>query len=433
MTSKLECGVSTPSDIFDSVNGLVQKQRSPKHYSKHSSDLLGNVTAGNTRLMMMMVPVEYTSIRIGYTHQGGDGDVTGASALIGASDDIGDLSYTNTAEGKKFITPNHEGAEQNTVSEFGWRNVTWGGNATFDITDPTVGETATVYSDLIDLPARALADNSFTGYYPLLIRMYAGTGIATVTSSFTSQTLPQYFIDSGDNMIMNATRSGENVTNPATWHQGNTPSFSSSTNLPLTIEAYTAEEHKSVLCVGDSRLGSSPPSESSIGYKTLQWRIERDLNAAGTKSNIVASAKGGYTANEYFKTAIDILASGDVLPTDAVYLIYSINDGIPTDAIIANSKAKALRFIDRCVDLNITPLLMTSFPRGTGYTVDELALLDGVEDFAASTGYKAISPLKIYGDASGVWSNAADHDDNDHMSPSGQDDLSSRTVTILTT
>lgn len=413
------------------VTKAVQKLRSYKHSASHSQNLLVG-GGGETYLMMVMLPVQYTSVRIGYTHLGGSGNVTAAKAIIASSDNIGDLSYNPaTTDGRQFIFPTKAGTVYNDISFNGWKELSWSGSSTLTIADPGAGERVTVFSDLIDITSLNLANGSFTGYSPLLIRVYAGTGVRTITNNFTGQLLPQYFIDAGNNIIMNASKSGgDHVTDPSTWSVFNTPSFSSAGNMPLTIEVYTANDSKSVMCVGDSRLGTAATSDAATAaYKTLTWNIEKDLNANGIKANVVASAIGGYTTNEYFDLAIGLLGDGDLSATDAVYLIYSINDGLPTDEVIANAKAKAIRFIQRCIELNITPLLMTSFPRSSGYTSAQLINLASVEQMALNTGYKVISPLSIYGDENGAWTGF--NADADHMTSAGYADLSSKVASLM--
>lgn len=425
------CGTGTGqgSVLVGTVNGLVQTSITPVHSMLHSQSLIAAST-GASYMMMVMIPVGFSSVRIGYNHVGGSGSIVGAKTIIASTDDIGDLSYDNaTAEGRRFTVPTKSSVDYNEVSFNGWHQVTWAGVSELNISDPLVGNRVLVWSDLIDLQSIDMLDVGYDGYHALLIRHYGGTDVRTTTNSFTGQTLPQYFIDSGNNIIMNASRSGgDHVTDPSTWGLLNTPSFSSTGNLPLTIEVYTEKNHRSVLCVGDSRIGQASSSESSEGYKTLFWRIQRDMNSSGSACNTISAALGGYSADEYYDLAIQQL--NNTYATDAVYLIYSINDGLPTDEIIANSKAKTLRFIKRCTEIGVAPLLLTSFPRGTGYTADQLTLLDGVDQFAIDTGYPVLSPLTIYGDTSGVWTSF--NEDNDHMTPAGYDDLSSRIVAELT-
>lgn len=417
-------------DIADSVNGLIENKY-PLHYSSVSATLRIS-GATNTRLVVVMVPVEFSSVRIGIPQLGGSGNATGVTAIVSATDDIGDLSYTNTAACKKFITPMLEGVEYNSLSDEGWKSVSWDGNASVDILDAGVGHTATAWSDVIDVQSRALEvdlDGTFDGYFPLMVRVFTTSGISNV-NRLAGVTLPEYFSDVGARVILNSVRSGDSVSSPSAWNQSNSLAATDDFT-PVIIEAYTAEKNISVLTIGDSRLATPPTTESATDYKTLQWRIERDAVAAGIKFNYIASSWGGRNTTEYFNIATQMLSSGKINPTASIYLIYSINNGSPTDAEMASVKAKCLRHIKQCVDLGITPMLMTSFPEGTGFTVDEMANLVELDAFAANTGLPMLSPLAIYGDNSGGWANPSDHEDSSHMTPLGYDDLSSRWLAVI--
>lgn len=431
--SKLVCNESTTDDVFSAVNGLTQASVVPKHYSAVSA-LLSSALSSSTALMCVMLPVKFSAVRIGVRHLGGFGDMTGAAALVASTDNIGDLSYTNTTECKRFITPMSEGVEHNTLSFLGWKNVTWDSLATIDVTDAGSEKIAIAWSDVIDVQSKPLetdTNGTFDGYYPLLIRFHGGTGQST-SSTQKDQVTPGYFTDSGAKIVLNASRSGEHISTPSTWSQVNTPSFSSTGNLPIIIEAYTEEDGISFMTIGDSRLATAPASESAYEYRTLQWRLERDFAASEVKARNIAAAHGGKTTAEYFQKAETILSDPSFRPSNSIYLIYSINNGQPTDEEMASVKSKALRHLNRCVELGITPMFLTSFPSGTGFTSDEMANLVDLDAFAESTGVAYLSPLAIYGDVNGGWANATDHEDSNHMTPAGYDDLSSRIVAALT-
>jgi lysophospholipase L1-like esterase len=416
------------------VNDLeLRKSTPPTHFTVKGSNLY-NVSSNSSRtfLYVIMLPVEFSAARIGLRFLGGSGDMTDMKAIVASTDDIGDLLYQNTAETKKFVVPQRDGSTYNDRSFLGWKDVTFDGASSTSITDVGSGNDVVVWSDIVDVQAVSLADDpegTFDGYYPLMLRVH-GTGIFTVSGSNDGQTSQEYFDSSGARIHLNAERSGDGVTTPTQWGVANTPSFRSSNTLAVVVEAYTQEQNRSFMMVGDSRFATASTIESSVGYKVTAWRVERDLVAAGIKASVINTAKGGNTSDEYYARAKAMLDSDVIKPTDAVYLIYSINDGLPTDQIIANAKANCLRFLETCATKGIKPVLVTSFPRPSNYTTAELALLEGVETFATQTGFKTVSPLKLFGDANGVWLTGI-NEDSSHMTPEGYDQLAAAIVEKL--
>lgn len=97
----------------------------PVHYSCFASSLsnVDNSAQQANYVQAIMLPVKFSAIRIGYPHLGGNGALAGMKALIAATDEIGDLTYTNTAACKKFITPMRAGVEKNSVAADGWQAV----------------------------------------------------------------------------------------------------------------------------------------------------------------------------------------------------------------------------------------------------------------------------------------------------------------------
>lgn len=426
--TKVKCGDKTQI-LLNSSNTHVR----PVLYAGVNSTISSSSTS-STQLQVIMIPVEYSAIRIGMPLVGGSGNMIDMTAIISATDDIGDLEYDNTTATKKFIVPQFEGAEKNSVSQLGWKDVTWnGGASSVSATDPGAGNVLTVWSDLIDVQARSLdvdIPGTYDGYFPLMIRMHHGTGQITLTSGADGQLDDLYFTDSNPSIVLNASRSGDSVTTPSNWGSVNTPNYSASSNLGVLIEAYTAQDNISVMTIGDSRLATASSSESSTGYRTLQWRIERDAVAADIPFKFLPSSQGGETTTTYFQRSQDILTSGNIQPTATIYLIYSINNGQPDDAEMADVKAKCLRHIDKCAQLGTIPMLMTSFPTGGGFTVDEMANLVDLDAFATNTGLPMLSPLAIYGDSTGDWLPGFNEDTN-HMTPAGYDDLAARWLTVI--
>lgn len=76
-----------------------------------------------TYVQAIALPCKFDALQIGYVHLGGAGAVTGLKALVAGTDDIGDMTLTNTTGGKKFVTPRRGGVEKNTMTQDGWQAV----------------------------------------------------------------------------------------------------------------------------------------------------------------------------------------------------------------------------------------------------------------------------------------------------------------------
>jgi hypothetical protein len=409
------------------VNESVSKSRI---YPRLSQQYRANfINFGTTRTIMnsIMMPVSFSSVRVGVIHSGGNGAMTDASLLIGSSDEIGDLSYANTSAAKKFVTPMKDGVEYGGVSVNGWKRVTFEGVSTVSLPDAGADKISVAWSDWIDCASLEIANPpnpALAGRHPLLIRMWAGTGSLTLTGQGDGQLLPQYFTDVGGDVVLNARYLGDQVTDPTGWDQSKAGDFTDR-NLAVAVEVLTSDKSRSVMVIGDSRFGTAPTEDSAALYRTTEQRIQKYLTESGIKATIVAASHGGRNTEKYFDRAIELLRSGNAHPSDAVYLVYSINNGLPTSEIISDCKAKALRFIDECVELAISPVLVTSFPTGGGYTSEELALLLDLDLFASNTRVKSFSPLSVYGDSNGDWVGGVNEDSN-HMTSDGYDDLAGR-------
>lgn len=407
----------------------------PVHYSCFASTLanVDNSSAQSNYAQAIMLPVKFSAIRIGYPHLGGNGALAGMKSLIAATDDIGDLTYTNTAACKKFITPMRSGVEKNSVAADGWQAVTWGGAATASASDLGTDNIDIAWSDLIPVEALPLASdptNRFAGYYPLLVRIFAGTGYFS-RSSYAGFSDPTKFLaECGAQVVLGASRSGGDfVGTPAGWAQAATPAFSDSAVLPIIIEAYAEGRKPTVLFVGDSRLASAPSTESSTyAYRTLATKVEQAAMADGLPLKLLRCCQGGKGTAVYYQRASKILAHSSQ-PNVSVYLGYSINDGSPTAALLAAAKARVLQHVDQCIQLGITPVILSIFPATGGLA--NIADVAKFETFCGSLGVPCLSPLAIYGTASGDWANAADHSDNDHLSASGYTDLAARVYELI--
>lgn len=398
------------------------------------SSVLITSTSNQSYAQLMLVPVKYAAIRIGYSMIGGSGDVTNMEMLAATTDEIGTLDMSADADDKKFITPMADSSEVNTISFDGWRNVTWDdGNATKTISDPGAGNSETVWSDLINLQAKQLTGDPFPGYYPVLVRFYganAGAGTFTLATSVAGMNTTTLVDDSDDRVFRLAARSGNSVATPGNWAQVNTPNYSSSASIPLHIIAYGSDSVRSAIFVGDSRFASPTTADNSFGYRNAQWRVEKAAEADGMAFTKTSVSQGGATSDEYFERAAKFFASAPTLPKCSVYLIYTVNDGSPTEQIIAESKYKAMQHVITCRSQGVRPILVTSFPTGGGFNLTEMALLEDVDAFASNLGELTISPLTIYGTVTGDWQGGFNQDGN-HFNNAGQEDFAGRLWSLI--
>lgn len=394
-----------------------------------------NVVQTATGLLVLSCPVPYYAVRVHYEHLGGNGPVTGFSALIGASDDIGSQDFTDisAAAFKRCVTPRAGGTEYNTVvtdGSPGWKSVTWAGASTASIADPGAGRNAYVSSDVIYESARLDTANNC---YPLLIRHWFGSAGLTFTNNLTGrQTANNWITDAGlSRPFICLQRSGDSVTTPANWGFSNTPSLSSSAPN-VYVEFFTAAGVRTVQMVGDSRFGVSAEFSATKNYLSTEFYVNSALQSAGvpvlmvrngisgagvTKTNANQTTEANYWINA--QTPQKIGASGWL-----VYLIYSINDGNLTDGLTARCIGRAIEYAAAARANGQRILFLTCFPANGGFTAPQFANIATIRAFAQQAGDAVIDPLALYGNASGAYAQFSF--DGVHMVDAGYRDLAAR-------
>lgn len=397
--------------VFNSLLRPVQESAFASSFTN-----VDNSASQTNYCQLIMMPVKYSAVRIGWPQMGGNGALTGLRAVVAATDEIGDLTYTNTVPCKKFITPMRNGVEYNSLSPTGWQAVTWGGAATGSASDAGADLIDVAWSDIIPVQAVPLASdptNRFSGWYPLLVRVYPGSGFFSRCSYVGFSDPAKFLAECGPAVVLGANRGGgDYVATLASWSQASTPAYSDSTVLPLVIEAYSEGRTPTIIVTGDSRFASAPTAEAATNaYRSTCFRMEQI--GVDEKLKVLRSCQGGKTTSIYFQRSTEILDSGEIQPNVSVYLGYSINDGSPTFALLSAAKSKVLQHVNKCKKLNIQPVIVSIFPNGSGYGSALPDVLD-FDSFCANLNVPMVSPLQLYGNSAGGWLPGLS-DDGTHM------------------
>lgn len=296
------------------------------------------------------------------------------------------------------------GTEYNSVTANGWHAVTWGGASSTGATDAGSNKISVTWSDLIQVESIVDAN----GYYPLLARVYPGTGPYSYGGNNLGgiQTGNRY--NSGNAAkFLSATRSGDNVGTPANWGTANTPSYQQA-SLPLIIEAWSSSPARSALFVGDSRFESvsEAPYNTSHAFAGLPYQFQLASIAGGKPTLAIRAGHSGWTTSQVLETGLAMLA--DTSPRVAFYLGYSVNDTGGNSSIsstaLSTCKRNLLKFIDKCRIQGTVPIIIPAMPDISSWT--SAAKLQLARDFVTwcrLTGYPVFDALTAYGDSSGIY------------------------------
>lgn len=377
---------------------------------------------GFTKLAVVSSSKPFSALQVGYIHVGGAGAAS-VKMAVASTDDPGPLDYAlggSSAALKKCVTPKKSGVEYNTYSANGWQKVAFGGVSS-DVTPATIADSGSagvcniLMSDVIPCASVAAAD----GRHYALIRVYDGaapgtrggigyTGIATGS---------QYQDDAGFARFFGLYRGIDGVTDPSLWTTALTPSFSDTTQLPLVVRfvqgSIDGDAPTTGMMCGDSRFdaASTVGIDTTAGYRATAFLLARSLTAAGKPTHMIRACGGGYSSAVYLDRGSKLLDACS--PAWAIYTVYTVNDGNPTQAIIDAAKLRAQAFVRKCASKGVRVGLVTSYPR-TGMTAGELTLLTELDTWAAGTRLPHFSPLVKYGNADGTWA-AGTNADTNHM------------------
>lgn len=393
-----------------------------------------------TYVQAVSFPGAYDAVRLIFPHAGGGGAVVGMTAAVAATDDLGDRTNVNVignGASRRFTTPWRAGVERNVYAADGWARVTVDGANTWGIEDS--GDENLIFtkaSDLIEL--HSIEDSLHPGWHSLLLRMYAGTGAFT-RSGLTGFTDPTKFLaEAGHAYALGCFRgsgvagpaTGDMVSNLALLSNANNVTFGDACVLPVIYEVYQGGDRAStVMMIGDSRFAypDAVTEMATYGYRTLSFRTEQRLLALKRKAVVTRCSQGARTTATYFARAQRYFQAG-VTPDVVVYLCYSINDGIPTDALLASARTRVLRILELCKQAGSVPVLMSIFPDNNAAYAGVAPKVREFDRWVESLGTLFISPLRRYGDANCNWITGGGwNSDASHMSNPGYLDLGNLT------
>jgi hypothetical protein len=396
-----------------------------------STVLAGSTTYGFAR----QVPFAFSAVRFGYIHAGGNGAVSSVKICVASSDDVGPGDYSaggTDATFKKFITPKRGGTETNALSAdsgyTGWTPVTWGGAASGAIADPGANKFAILWSDVV--PVSAAADVSRPGFYNLLYRSYQASGDVATRASYAGMTSgTTYRAAAGGPSFLYAGRSNDNVTDPSTWSVANTASLGDNNVAPLVVEFFGVSGVQTVLFIGDSRFDVSTELAATAQFASVPFLFEH-LSDNG-KYMAVRSGISGGTSAKYSAVGEQIMSASFGHIQNAIYNVYTINDGLPTAAIIEAAKYRASRFLLLCAEKGVRPVLCDWWPNGSsGYTTAQIALLKGLSDWCEKNCATVLTPGLYYGDGIGAW-RAGTNFDTSHGTQATYSDFAGKVLLAL--
>ena len=410
-----------------SIGMRIKKSFCVKPMSGYSS-AAGPMT--QTTTMAMALPAGFEAIRIGYVHLGGNGATVATTACCAATDDFGPMDYALGAANtslRKFCTPWRDGTEYNTLSQNGWKALTFAGAASVDIADPGADKISVTWSDKVQCHGLRLSN----GKYGLIVRLHHGTGAYTGCGYTGIATGTNYLDDSSGHYLALASRTGVSTTDPTQWTQANTPNYPPTQLPPIIIEAFSADGARSILMVGDSRIESTSELSATKAYLGLPALLNQQLAAQGKNTTVMRAGKSGTTTAQYYNVGSGIVNAVDASAVDtAIYLIWSVNDGAASDANIELAKYRALMFVDACVQKGIRPILLTSFPKGN-FAAGDFARLTALDSWASGFDVDVVSPLVLLGDpTTGAYRPGYGYD-NDHGTQAAYSMLASTLAAII--
>jgi hypothetical protein len=428
--------------VVDVVNAPVTKQILSKRFftSPFNAPTSTATPTTSTNLDAFNLPARFKGIRIGYVHQGGNGATIGTKFLIAETDHLGNYNYANLSIGgdlqtdfRRCVTPEINGTEFNSLASGtarGWKAVTFAGASSINIPDPGAGNNSVTWSDFI--PIDSVASLQDPTVFPLLVRTFHGTGpytrqtggSALVTGTNWADDVKKY---NGKILQRGNTDAVGTITN---WTRASTPNASSALAPVLIIEMFAEEEQRSVLMVGDSRLSISTELTASKNYLGLPYLLQNEMVNLGIKGNILSFARAANASSVYQQVGMTVLSSGNLTPSHALYLFYSVNDGAITDSVLEAAFTRAKEFFDRCKVLGIQSICLVDFPGAASNTLTAttILLLELYKERLSAIADITLSAREMFGDPAQNYAYKDGYGGNDmglasHMSQFGYTEL----------
>jgi len=213
------------------------------------------------------------------------------------------------------------------------------------------------------------------------------------------------------------------------WNDGHTITDNNSAPPPIMVRFFSSAPQTTIIWDGDSRFATSSELLATKAYLTLQVLTQERLFAAGLKTACVNLGASGNTSAIYQHRVLKVLL--DEHADYLIYLVYTVNDGSTlTDGVTAKALARAAEVAAIAKEAGTVVIMLTGFPKATGFTGNELVNLAKIRAFCANLAYSVLDPVTLYGDATGVYLTSWSYDTN-HMKQVGYADLAARIADII--
>lgn len=413
-------GVRIGNDSYTVSNGLLMPLKSKTNNAGRcliapwgGSRTSTAIATTTLKQQALPIPVKFNAVRLGYVHNGGNGATVATTIAVAATDDMGLLDYEykvtatdHTLEFKKFVEPRLAGTKFNSITagvDPGWKIATFASAASVNIADPGAGNDSVTWTDII--PLNGVADINDPSIFPLLIRTDHGTGpftrfvgkdnginIGTNGKDAVNRYAPKF--------VSRAAAGG--VANPSLWTEALSPNADAAGRPVLFIELFTDAKITSIMLVGDSRLSISTELSGTTPWQSVPLFLSNELVDKGIDAQIQDLAVAGQTLGQY-TAGMDLALAANNKPDYIVYLAFSVNGAAAITGDINTAKRSLLSFIDKCLVVGATPIVLTAFPNSGGYTEGEQALLNSLAQMCEDLLIPHINPLKLFGTTTGIY------------------------------
>lgn len=303
-----------------------------------------NGSPGWTSHLTMESPAEFTHVQIGVLNAETSA-LTGVTGVIAASNGV--ASFFNPAGGS-------------------WLPVTWAGASS--ATAParvSANEPSILLSDWIAVPSLARVDG---GVNPVaMARSFVPSANATFSTSSNIYTGLW-----SNNRIWRSRANGDFVTTTTGW-----PNAEGTTSWLQIMRFRGASKRVTVMGCGDSTFAGFGTTSNGPN----SWGLVAERRGAFSWVNAGISGQSTTTYLARCLNQVNILR-----PSVAVWLLYSSNDGTPTQALADAAWARAIQFVVYCESIGVAPMIATGIPYTGQYTLAQDNIRKALNDKARASG-----------------------------------------------